>query len=118
MKKSLDSIVKEFRDNVLAQSEAIERGDSKVGNRHAKRYIAAFEALRKRGDGGRDALAVLLDDESADVRTMAAAFLLRHCGERAVAVLERESSAGGLIGFEAKQTLKHWKDGTWALDPP
>jgi hypothetical protein len=79
--------------------------------------VAAFEALRVHGDVGRIALAGLLDDARAEVRVMAAAYLLRHCGDRAKAVLENEARASGIVAFGAAQALQRWEEGTWALDP-
>lgn len=113
----IDDLVKEFGDCVAAQEAAITETDPIKGNKFAKRYIAAFEKLRSFGDRGRDALAVLLDDSRPEVRVMAAAYLLRHCGDRARAVLERESTGKGRIAFGAVQALQRWKEGTWALDP-
>jgi hypothetical protein len=114
---NLDALVKEFADCVARQSKAIANGDAKVGNSYAKRYVAAFEKLRARGDDGRNALAILLLDERADVRVMAAAYLLRHCEGRARAVLEKEAKGKGPVAFGAVQALKRWNEGTWALDP-
>lgn len=113
----LDDLVGEFASCVERQSEAIAKGDSTSGNKYAKRYVAAFEKLRARGDIGRNALAKLLSDERPEVRVMAAAYLLRHCNERAKAVLESEAAGKGLVAFGAAQALQRWKDGTWALDP-
>jgi Domain of unknown function (DUF2019) len=113
---NFDHLVKEFADCVAAQSEAMARNDPGAGNRYAKRYIAAFEKLRPQ-EGGRDALAVLLADDRAPVRVMAAAYLLRHSGANARAVLEREAGGKGLIAFGAAQALKRWDEGSWALDP-
>jgi hypothetical protein len=109
--------VNEFARSVAAQSEAIAMGDATIGNGFAKRYIAAFEKLRDHGDAGRDALAALLSHPRADVRVMAAAFLLRHCEARARAVLESEATGEGLTAFGAAQALQRWKEGTWSLDP-
>jgi hypothetical protein len=114
---NLDSLVKEFASCVVHQNEAIFRGDATASNEYARRYIAAFGKLRSSwGDEGRDALATLLVDHRADVRVMAAAYLLRHCKERARAVLEAEAKGSGLIAFGAEQALKRWEEGTWALD--
>jgi hypothetical protein len=112
----MTSDVEEFAENVAAQSRCIDAGDSVQGNKHARRYINAFERLRKQGDAGRDALAALLDDPRADVRVTAAAYLLRHCGPRAKAVLEAAAGKPGLASFTAEQVLKHWANGTWTLD--
>ncbi len=70
------------------------------------------------GDRGRDALAVLLEHGRADVRVMAAAFLLRHRTEAALAVLRDAAAGKGLAAFGAGMAIKHWEEGTWALDLP
>ncbi|QRK13702.1 DUF2019 domain-containing protein [Archangium violaceum] len=117
MVKSLEELVEEFAYHVQAQTKEIFKGDAKTGNKHAKKAVAAFLELRSRGDTGRDALAVLFTHPSMDVRTSAAAFLLRHRTAEAKAVLEEAAKGMGLIPFEASEALKRWEEGTWALDP-
>jgi len=113
----LEKLVDAFAQNVAAQTDEIFHGSAAKGNRHAKRYIAAFDKLCSHGDAGRDALAALFTHPRMDVRVMAAAFLLRHRTAEAKAVLEEAARGKGLAALEAQQTLKHWEDGTWALDP-
>jgi hypothetical protein len=113
----LEKLVEEFARNVAAQTEEIAHGSAAKGNRHAKRYISAFDKLCAHGDAGRDALTVLFAHSRADVRVMAAAFLLRHRTAEAKAVLEEAAKHKGLAALEAQETLKHWENGTWALDP-
>lgn len=113
----IEKLVKEFAENVVAQTDAIRRGDAKTGNKHAKRYIRAVEALRALGDQGRDALVPLMHEGSDDVRSMAAAFLLRHRHNEARRVLEDLARGEGLVAFEASEALKRWEEGTWQLDP-
>lgn len=112
-----EKLVQEFSVNVRAQTDALEQGDWKTGNKHAKRYIRAFSKLREMGPGGRDALAVLLRADRIDVRGAAAAFLLRHRTEEALEVLHELARGQGLAAFEAGETLKRWEEGSWALDP-
>jgi len=114
---SLESLVGDFARHVEAQTEAIWRGDAKTGNKHADRYLAAFDRLCAYGDAGRDALAALFVHPNMDVKTTAAAFLLRHRTEESKAILEEAAKGEGLVAFAASQTLKHWKDGTWSIDP-
>lgn len=109
-------LVAKFAQHVAEQTDAIWRGDSETGNKHAKRYIAAFEKLRAMGDVGRDALALLLTHERMDVRVMAAAFLLRHRTSDALEVLRDASKGSGFVAFEASEALKRWEDGSWSLD--
>ena len=112
----LEELVEQFAENVAAQTDAIWKGDAKTGNKHAKRYGAAFDKLRAHGDAGRDALAVLLKHSRMDVRVTAAACLLRHRTEAAKAVLEEAAKGDGMVPFEAQQALKRWEEGSWALD--
>lgn len=113
----LEKLVEEFAQNVAAQTEEIAHGSAAKGNRHAKRYIAAFDKLCTHGDAGRDALAVLFIHPRMDVRVMAAAFLLRHRTAEAKTVLEEAAQHKGLSALSAQQTLENWGNGTWALDP-
>ena len=114
---TLEGLVKKFADAVVAQSEAQKGGDWRTGNKHAKAYIAAFKALRAHGDQGREALSSLLTHERVDVRTTAAAYLLRYCEDRARPVLETAAKGKGVDAFLAGQALERWEDGTWELDP-
>ena len=114
---NVQELVREFADCVAGQSEAIAKGDPILGNQFAKRFTAAFEQIRASGDEGRHALTTLLVDDRADVRVMAAAYLLRHKHAQAKAVLEAEAKGDGLIAFGAAQALQRWKEGAWALDP-
>ena len=52
MKQELAKLVKAFSDNVAAQTDAIWAGDARTGNKHAKRYLRAFERMRAIGDEG------------------------------------------------------------------
>ena len=114
---TLEGLVKEFAENVAAQTDAIFQAGSDPEDKHGDRYIAAFEELRTHGDEGREALCVLLEHPRVDVRTTAAAFLLRYRTAEARAVLEETAKGEGLVAFGAQQTLKGWEEGTWALDP-
>lgn len=114
---NLDALVERFAVNVAEQTDAIWRGDSKTGNKHAKRYLDAVEQLLVLGDEGRDALASLLTHPRMDVRVKAAAYLLRYRTAEAKAVLEEAARSEGLIPFIASEVLKNWEQGTWDLDP-
>ena len=109
-------LVNEFAENVVAQHDAVLRGDSKSGNKYAVKYVHSFNILKSYGNEGRDALASLFSDPRAEVRVMAAAFLLRHCEEKALGVLESEAQNDGIVAFGAAQTLRRWKEGSWDLD--
>nr|WP_163781283.1 DUF2019 domain-containing protein [Myxococcus vastator] len=114
---TLEELVEQFALNVAAQTDAIRRGDARTGNRHARQYTAALQQLRAQGDAGREALAVLLTHPRTDIRAMAAGFLLRYRTAEAKAVLEAAATEGGIGALGAIMTLRHWQNGTWALDP-
>jgi hypothetical protein len=114
---SLEKLVNDFAHHVEAQTAAIWRGDAKTGNKHADRCLAAFDKLCAHGDAGRDALATLFTHPNMDVRTTAAAFLLRYRTAEAKAILEEAAKGEGLVAFASAQALKRWEEGTWALDP-
>lgn len=113
----LEELVAQFAEDVAAQTDAIWRGDARTGNKHARKYAAAFDKLRAHGDAGRDALAVLFTHPRMDVRVAAAAVLLRYRTAEAKAVLEDAAKGEGLVPFKAQQALLRWEEGTWALDP-
>jgi hypothetical protein len=112
------ALVEEFAREVASQTDAIWRGDARTGNKHAKRYLAAFDKLAATGDAGREALAVLFAHERPDVRVAAAAFLLRYRTADALAVLRKAAAGVSLVAFEAQEAVKRWEEGTWALDSP
>jgi hypothetical protein len=111
------ALIAQFAEEVARQTDAIWRGDHRTGNKHAKRYIAAFQRLCDLGDVGRDALCALLSDKRPDVRVAAAAFLLRYRTDEALSVLREAAKGLGLIPFQAAEAIKRWEEGTWALDP-
>ena len=113
----LAELVTQFAEHVAADTDAIWRGDARAANKHAKKYIAAFDKLRAHGNAGRDALAALFTHPRMDVRVTAAAVLLRYRTAEAKAVLEEAAKGEGLVPFEAQQALLRWEEGTWALDP-
>jgi hypothetical protein len=112
-----EDLVRQFAETVVAQDACLERGDAKTGNKHARRRFATFGKLRGMGDSGREALAVLLQDPRLNVRTTAAAYLLRYKTAEALAVLREAAKGRGMIAFESSEAIKRWEDGTWQLDP-
>lgn len=110
---NLEELVEEFALHIAAQNDAIFRADSRTGNRHYKRAMAAVDKLRAQGKAGWDALAVLLAHARMDVRVSAAALLLRHRTEEARVILEEAAAGQGLAAMEAFYVLKHWAEGSW-----
>lgn len=113
----IETLVDVFARNVAAQTDAVRRGETAAGNKHARRVGQAFQGLCDIGDAGRDALCVLFTHVRPDVRAMAAAFLLRYRTAEALEVLREVARGSGLVSFGASEAMKRWEDGTWALDP-
>ncbi len=113
---SLEKLVEEFARSSAAQTDALWQGDARAGNRHARRYIAAYKELRAQGEAGRDALATLLTHPRMDVRVRAALYLLSDRPAEAGPVLEEAAKSEGMVPFEAAQALKSWREGTWSLE--
>ena len=97
----LEKLTEKFAHHTAEQTDAIFRGDARIGNRHAKQRIATFKKLRAHGNAGRDALAMLLTHARMDVRGMAAVYLLRYRTTDAKAVLLEIAKGEGLAAFEA-----------------
>ena len=113
---TLQELAEEFARNVAVQTEAMWSGDARKGNRHARRYIAAFKQSREHGEPGMDALAALLAHPRMDVRVKAAIYLLSERPKDARPILEEAAKSEGLVPFEAAQALKYWDEGAWSLD--
>lgn len=117
-KLGLEHWVKQFAESAAANTDAIMvHSNAKLANKHTDRMVAAFNKLKSAGNNGRDALMALFQHERMDVRTAAAAFLLRYRTAEAKAVLEEAAKGRGLVPFEAQECLKRWEEGTWELDP-
>lgn len=114
--KSLQELVQDFADGVMEQKTKIQSGTVHAGNRAARKYGRAWEELRSRGDEGREALAALFKDERPDVRSMAAAHLLKYRTRDAKRVLKQVAKGEGLAAFGASEALLRWKEGDWHLE--
>ena len=116
MKKTVQNLIEDFAQYVIKQNKYIGMGDWKTGNKYAKKYIKCFKAINDIGDKAKNEMLVLLNHENDSVRTMAATFLLRFNTERAIGVLREISKKSGITGFEARESIKRWEEGSWDLD--
>lgn len=115
--KEIQRPVEKFAHHTAEQTDLIFQGSARAGNKHAKQRVATFKKLRAYGNAGRDALATLFTHPRADVRGMAAVYLLRHRTSEAQSVLKELAKGEGLAAFEASEALKRWDEGVWQLDP-
>ena len=105
-----DDVPSLIRDYVAAAQVAAELGDIPAQNRAADRLAEINRILIRAGKVG--ALVPLLDHDAPGVRGWAAAHLLPYRPELAEPVLVSIETEGGLEGFNAKWTLRTWREGT------
>jgi len=106
---NIQGLVTEFVRSVIGQNEAIERRDTRAGNRLALKYCGAAEQLLQIQPEGLGAFARLLNDSRIDVRTMAAAFLIPYETAQSKAVLELSAQGEGIVALGAKMALERWE---------
>ncbi len=99
-----------FAESVTAQNDAIKKHDTATGNRFAIAYIRAAETLISIGKDGVDEFATLLEDGRADVRTMAASYLLPYRMNAALRILEESGRGTGITALGAMMTIRRWKE--------
>ena len=112
----IGQLVHHFAELIVRRSDAMDRSDAWMQDRCADRIDAVFANLTAFGDRGREALAALLTHRRAEVREMAACYLLRHRTDEALQVLRKEASGEGAVAYRASQAIKRWEDGEWHLD--
>jgi hypothetical protein len=105
-----DDIPSLIRDYVAAAEVAAQLDDIPAQNRAADR-LADIHRILIRADEV-EALIPVLDHEDPRVRGWAAAHLLPHRPELAEPVLALIEAEGGLEGFNARWTLRTWREGT------
>jgi hypothetical protein len=99
----------QFANAVIGQNIAIEKHDAETGNKFAKKYIEASDALINAGNEGIEAFASLLSDDRVAVRAMAASYLLPFRTNEALLVLREAANGEGITALGAFMTLKRWE---------
>jgi hypothetical protein len=109
-------LAERFAEAAEKSFDAVQRGAWAENNRWVKKQVAAFKRITELGIPARDALLELLDDENLVIAKSAAVFSLEFAPERSILVLERISREPGFLGFEARQALARWQEGSWQLE--
>ena len=113
-KITTQEVINQYIECGLVLRETTLSGDYKKGNKEGEKIVRIFKMLEKDLDLAERALPELFDNENIVTRTKAAA----HClslninVEEAVEILEQASSdeCNGIFGFNAKMTLKVWRE--------
>jgi hypothetical protein len=108
--QSDDEIPSLITDYVATAQVAARLEDIPAQNRAADRLAEIHRILTRKE--AVDALIPVLDHDAPEVRGWAAAHLLPHRPDLAEPVLVSIEADGGLEGFNAKWTLRTWRDGT------
>ena len=111
MKDKYKKLLSQFADSLIAQNVAIGKHDPKTGNKFARKYIKAADALLKSDSEGIEAFTALLKDERTEVRAMAASYLLPYRMEESLLVLREAAKGEGITALGAFMTLKRWEEG-------
>lgn len=114
--KDLFHLVSEFSDATVKHHKYTLEGDWQRANIEAKKIDSAFKHIIKLEKQGREALLALTEADNAAVASMAATYSLKYAPEACIKVLSKLAEEPGLLGFEASQALKRWKEGTWSLE--
>ena len=109
--KTPQELIDEFAAAVIAQDECIMRGDTREGNRHARKYLSAAKELLSGGESAIETFCALLNHDTPGVQVAAAAFLLKARTARAVAALRPIAEGQSLTALGAQVTLARYERG-------
>lgn len=116
MKKTwtITDILNQYRSSCDIMNKATLDGDYKANNREGKKITMVFKYLEKNLELAETVLPLLFSDSNVVTRTKAAAHCLAlgiHVSEAEKLLLEdSEKQENGIFGFNAKMTLKVWKE--------
>ncbi len=114
--KQIQRLLVNFAEASRIHYDALMAGNSRTANVQAKKINKSFLELTNLGVDARNALLNLVDTETLPIAAMAAVFSLKFSPERALATLQKIAKEPGLIGFEARQAIKRWTEGSWQLE--
>jgi len=115
MNKSLQSIIEESRQLVVAHAQATLTGDYKAGNLAFDKLLFLVPIIRTHGEKGEEALLQMTKDTDDSVVCWAATNLLKSHENQAIAALEGVAKKTGILAFNAEMVLKQWKKGELVL---
>jgi len=111
MEKDIQKLINEFISFVIKQAKCIDNGNPRLGNKYADKYVAVAKSLLIGGDIYINEFEKLLNHESRDVRSMAAAFLLKDRTQSAVRTLKELAKGKDIPAMGARCALERYKKG-------
>ncbi|WP_168186193.1 DUF2019 domain-containing protein [Agromyces badenianii] len=113
MAENVEELIAQYRDLLVQRSMEFARPS--VANKLFDRNHAIHKILRE-SDEGRRAISGLMNDDVDAVRLTAAVHTLQWDPVAAEHVLEDIEAGPGIVGFNAKWTLREYRDGKLDLD--
>ena len=115
MKKyTVEEIFRIYEESGKLMYNATLSGDYRTNNREGKRLTALFKKFEKDVEYGHTCIDKLFESNNVVVRTEAAAYCLalNYNTASAVAALQEiaDNPNNGIFGFNAKMTLKVWRE--------
>ena len=98
-----------FVEAAIKHAEATKEADYKTGNKNFLKKIAAVSYLKEHNSIHE--LLQYLNHNDVGVRLAAATYLLPQYEEKGIKVLEEIAKIAGPPSFDAKMTLREWRNG-------
>lgn len=109
MTETIQALRDAYVSAVIANANAIDRGDSKSANQAYALANEAVSQLRSLGSSGTGVILSLLEHPLARVRASAAVQLLQSHPSESIRVLEEVARLPGTEGLGAELTIREWK---------
>ena len=112
-----EEIIEQFEKAAREHGQATLAADPRTANARYKHMLKLYERLKARGMAAQRQLLSLFGSDDGYVRYWAAAQALEFDAKRAVPVLEEIfENNSGLLRFDARMTLKHWRKSRLRLE--
>lgn len=111
-KITVDDLLMRYAEAAAAHGRYSLSGDYERANPQAEVIADIYRELRSRGREAQVRLAGLLDHADEHVRAWAAAHALEFSPDAAESVLSELAENAGIVGLNAKVTLREWQQGT------
>ena len=111
-KASIDELRAMYEEAAARHGQASTEGNHRVANAQYKRIVAAWKALRAKGEEGRTRLVQLMGSSNPHVRVWAASHVLEFDPRSAEAELEQLAKGPpSVVRLDAEMTLREWRAG-------
>lgn len=109
----LTRLLHRFAITAGAHHRALEWMDEQRANTHASMIAGLYRSIISTGEGGRQALLELADNQDPVVAGMASVYSIGYDDKRCLATLRRVAREPGLLGFRASVAIERWENGEW-----